>query len=58
MVSDVGVTPVTSTLEMTGATVKVENVELVEVDVPPGLLVDATSKSYVVPAVRPVSVTE
>jgi hypothetical protein len=58
IVSDVGETAVATTLEMTGGFVKVENVWFVDKLVPPGLLVDATSKSYVVPTVRPVSTTE
>ena len=45
MVSDVGVTPVTSTLEMTGATAVVAKVELVDVANAFALLAEVTSKS-------------
>jgi hypothetical protein len=58
IVSDVGETAVATTLVMNGGVVNVTKVEFVDKLVPPGLLVDATSKSYVVPAVRPVSSTE
>jgi len=43
---------------MVGATFTVVKLELAEVLVPPGLLVDTTSKSYTVPGVRLESTTE
>jgi hypothetical protein len=58
MVAELAVTLLNATLVMVGATFTVVKLELPDVAVPPGLLVDTTSKSYSVPGVSPESVTE
>jgi hypothetical protein len=58
MVALVAVIAVAVTAEMVGDGVRVRNVELADVAVSAALLVEATSKSYVVLCVRPVSVSE
>jgi hypothetical protein len=58
MVAELAVIPVEFTAEMVGATFTVVKVKLADVDVPPGLLVDTASKSYVVPGVKPERLTE
>ena len=58
IVAEVEVIAVAVTEEITGATAVVVKVKLPEVADRLELLAETTSKSYVVPAVRPVSVTE
>ena len=58
MVADVVVIAVAVTAEITGATAVVVKVALGEVDDRLELLVETTSKSYSVPCVKPVMVTE
>ena len=58
MVADVVVIPVAVTAEITGATAVVVKVALGEVDDKLEPLVETTSKSYSVPCVKPVIVTE
>jgi hypothetical protein len=58
MVAELAVTPVEFTAEMVGATFTVVKVKLPDVWVPPGLLVDTTSKLYWVPGVKPERLTE
>jgi hypothetical protein len=58
MVAELAVTEVAVTAETTGGTFTVVKVKLADVLVPPGLLVETASKSYVVPGVKPVRFTE
>jgi hypothetical protein len=58
MVAELAVIAVAVTAEMVGGTFTVVKVKLPDVLVPPGLLVDTTSKSYVAPGVNPVRFTE
>ena len=58
IVAEVVVVAVAVTAEITGATAVVVKVALGEVAVRVALLVETTSKSYSVPGVKPVSVTE
>ena len=58
MVADVGVIPVDATAEIAGGTAVVVKVAFVEVVVTLAALVETTSKSYSVPGVKPVIVTE
>jgi hypothetical protein len=58
MVAVVVVDPETTTPEMTGATGVVTRVMFAEVLDAVEAFTEVTSKSYVVPAVRPVNVTE
>ena len=58
MVAEVDVIAVAVTAEITGATAVVVKVALGEVDDRLELLVETTSKSYSVPGVKPVIVTE
>ena len=58
IVAEVVVMAVAVTAVMVGATAVVVKVELPEVAVRLALLVETTSKSYVVPGVSPVNVTE
>jgi hypothetical protein len=58
MVAVVVVDPETTTPEITGATAVVTKVELADVLDAVEPFTEVTSKSYVVPAVRPVSTTE
>lgn len=53
MVAELDVIVVAVTAETTGGTFTVVKVKFPEVDVPLALLVDATSKLYNVPGVRP-----
>ena len=58
MVAEVEVMAVAVTAEITGATAVVVNVKLPEVVDRLELLAETTSKSYVVPGVKPVRFTE
>jgi len=58
IVAEVVVIAVAVTAEITGAAAVVVKVELLDVAVGFKLLPETTSKSYVVPGVKPISVTE